>query len=419
MTTRFTVIIPTRERCDTLEWALKTCVTQDYDNFEIIVSDNASTDKTKEVVHSFSDPRIRYLNTGRRVSMSENFEFALSHATEGFIGFIGDDDGLLPNALKNLAPIIEENKCQAIIWPQQIYYWPTFFRPQLANTLSMNLFQYDAPQEVKSEPMLQQLATFKIHYNLLPSFYFGFVHHDVIKTIMNRSGTFFHSIIPDIYSAVAIACVLDSYHISSRAFSLAGQSKHSNGASQLSGQGMEAARFVRENTIPFHNDLVEAPSVAILIAESLLQVREHLGCKTGLTFDMRNVIKAALTEQNLLFNPDLQKVVSDAIREIAFKHGLTDYAEEVIQRARSHPYRLALSEAARSIFVYDPVFDCSKYGSRNIYDASIVFEQLQRKYRPLPMKYLATFAARTGKAKRIMLSALMERADGKIKRATN
>ena len=52
----FTVIIPTRERSDTLQHALHTCVIQDYDNLEILISDNLSQDHTREVVESYKDP---------------------------------------------------------------------------------------------------------------------------------------------------------------------------------------------------------------------------------------------------------------------------------------------------------------------------------------------------------------------------
>jgi glycosyltransferase involved in cell wall biosynthesis len=103
---KFTIIIPTRERCDTLAAALKTCVTQDYDNLEIIVSDNFSQDDTFEVVHSYRDKRIRYINTGQRVGMSTNWEFALSHVENGYVTLIGDDDGLLPGAVPKIAEII-------------------------------------------------------------------------------------------------------------------------------------------------------------------------------------------------------------------------------------------------------------------------------------------------------------------------
>ena len=43
---KFTVVIPTRERCDTLRATLRTCVGQDHDDLTILVSDNASTDPT-------------------------------------------------------------------------------------------------------------------------------------------------------------------------------------------------------------------------------------------------------------------------------------------------------------------------------------------------------------------------------------
>jgi hypothetical protein len=407
MSTRFTVVIPTRERCDTLEWTLRTCVTQDYDNLEIIVSDNNSTDQTEEVVRSFNDPRIRYVNTGRRVSMSENFEFGLSHTSDGYVGFIGDDDGLLPDALTNLDPIVAQNRCQAIVWPVQAYYWPEYFEPQFANTLFMNLPQRDTVREVASITMLQKVSHFRAHYNVLPSLYFGFAHHDVIQAIMKRSGKFFHSITPDVYAGVAIASILDSYHISARAYSLVGVSKHSNGASQLSGQGgtnpqAESVRFVKENTIPFHNQIAYAPTAPILVAEVFLQVRDHLGASNKLAFDMREVIRAALLEQNVVSNPQLQQQVSDAIREIAALQGLEDYAEKTIQRSRSWRHLLALQVAARHVFVLQPVFDCAKFGARNIYDASVIFQRLAQRYRTTSASRLAMLAGRATKARRVI-----------------
>lgn len=121
---KFTVIIPTRERCDTLQSSLRTCVAQDYDNLEIVVSDNASQDRTREVVASFKDPRIRYVNPGRRVSMSHNWEFALSRVTDGYVTIMGDDDGVLPNAIKELDVLTRETGAKAVNWMHGFYGWP-------------------------------------------------------------------------------------------------------------------------------------------------------------------------------------------------------------------------------------------------------------------------------------------------------
>src|SRR3954449_382929 len=123
MAPRMTIIIPTRERCDTLRWAIKTCVTQDYDDLEILISDNASTDATTDVIAEYDDTRIRYVNPGRRLGMSEHWEFAFSHVTSGHLGVIGDDDGLLPGAIEDLARIIDPDR--PLIWPIQQYFWPS------------------------------------------------------------------------------------------------------------------------------------------------------------------------------------------------------------------------------------------------------------------------------------------------------
>ena len=85
MKNKFTILIPTRERADTLYHTIRACLNQTYSNYEVIVSDNYSQDNTYDVVHSFSDSRLKYINTGKRMSMSENFDFALSYVSDGYV----------------------------------------------------------------------------------------------------------------------------------------------------------------------------------------------------------------------------------------------------------------------------------------------------------------------------------------------
>ena len=56
----FSVVIPTYNRACKLKRALETVLNQSFDNFEILVMDDGSTDNTAEVVDSFSDLRIIY-----------------------------------------------------------------------------------------------------------------------------------------------------------------------------------------------------------------------------------------------------------------------------------------------------------------------------------------------------------------------
>ncbi len=113
---RISVVVPTRDRCDTLVASLRTCLDQDYEHCEIIVSDNLSNDGTKEHVTAIRDPRVRYVRTEWRLGMSQNWEFALSHVTGDYVTFVGDDDALLPGALKELSEIIHQTGTHAVTW---------------------------------------------------------------------------------------------------------------------------------------------------------------------------------------------------------------------------------------------------------------------------------------------------------------
>ena len=48
----FTIFIPTRERKDTLIHTINSALSQDYDNFTILISDNASNDGTAQLIES-------------------------------------------------------------------------------------------------------------------------------------------------------------------------------------------------------------------------------------------------------------------------------------------------------------------------------------------------------------------------------
>src|SRR5687768_8165645 len=92
---RFTVIIPTKNRAEYLRHTLRTCMIQGYEPFEVIVSDDGSTDNTREVVSDANrqDSRIRYTRPERGNGMRENFEHALNEVKPGFVIALGGDDG--------------------------------------------------------------------------------------------------------------------------------------------------------------------------------------------------------------------------------------------------------------------------------------------------------------------------------------
>jgi glycosyltransferase involved in cell wall biosynthesis len=102
---RFSVVIPTCDRPSTLYACIQTVVAQSYDNLQIVVQDNASDSRTREVVESFTDKRIVYRRLKARVSMRANSEAGLKAADGEYVIFIGDDDGLSLGAISTLSEI--------------------------------------------------------------------------------------------------------------------------------------------------------------------------------------------------------------------------------------------------------------------------------------------------------------------------
>lgn len=271
---KFNVIIPTRERADVLVHCLRTVVAQDYENLEIIVSDNHSSDDTREVVESFRDKRIRYINTGRRLSMSHNWEFALNHVETGWVTYLGDDDGLYPQALRTLNDLIVRHNVEAVSSRYGTFQWPNHFPDSMDGHLRIPLSSSAVIKD--SFDMLKKALEGHIHYSRLPNLYHGSAASlDLINRARDPMGRFFCSINPDVYSAVALSAVSGRYLSVDQPIAIAGLSCHSIGES-FTGQSISVDQkpsqaFLSEDNIPFHSTLILSKSIQIMLFECYLQ----------------------------------------------------------------------------------------------------------------------------------------------------
>lgn len=370
---KMTVIIPTRERPDTLEKCLKTVVAQDYDNLEIIVSDNFSCDSTEDVVRSYNDMRITYLNTGKRLSMSHNWEFALSHVADGWVTILGDDDGLLPASLTKVAGIIESTDIQAIRSRECSYSWPSL----TGKEFSLLVIPLQSNYEVRdSKTWLSRVLNGYAAYPELPMMYHGgFVSMSVLKEIKGRTGAFYRSCVPDVYSAIAISSVIKSYIYSHEPFAIDGVSGHSTGRSYFSGEKKSelspAQKFRSEENIPYHKDIPLSAdgdyplSIQVIVYESFLQ-------SMILRSDMQGNIHAQQLEVILATAGKHEAAVREWGKIFATMHGLN--FESVQSNARRKRLLLKLYSAPRFV---PGVINTYLVGSpevpiKDVYDASIV-----------------------------------------------
>jgi glycosyltransferase involved in cell wall biosynthesis len=104
---KVSVIIPTYNRAELLRSAIESARNQTFKDLEIIVSDDKSTDHTREVVESFKDPRIKYvLNEGKKgPSATRNTAILVSEGE--YIAFLDDDDEWLPDKLQRQVELLD------------------------------------------------------------------------------------------------------------------------------------------------------------------------------------------------------------------------------------------------------------------------------------------------------------------------
>lgn len=250
MTSKVTIVIPTRERPDTLAASLRTALNQDWPNLEVVVSDNFSSPATAEVVSATNDPRVTYLNTGRRLSMSHNWEFAISGIKEGWIALIGDDDGLLPNSIGRIVRLAETFGVEALSSNTCSYNWPS---RMASNQAILTVPMVRGEEIVDAGAALKRLIDWNVDGLVLPHLYSGgLVRAELVHRIRDIKGSFFQSQIPDVYSGVAITSAINKYLFTREPFAVSGGSRHSNGAALFK---MERTAFLDEGNIPFHPDL--------------------------------------------------------------------------------------------------------------------------------------------------------------------
>jgi len=98
-----TVAITTHNRSPLLQRALQGVLAQTYANLDVLVSDDASTDDTPELMARVDDPRVRYLRIEKPIGIAGNYQNALDHARGELFMILNDDDELEPEAIEELA----------------------------------------------------------------------------------------------------------------------------------------------------------------------------------------------------------------------------------------------------------------------------------------------------------------------------
>ena len=243
MNKKIYIVIPTKSREKTLVFSIKTALSQDYDNFQVIVSDNYSDANVRSIVSQFNDDRLIYQRSNKPLCMRDSWEFALSGVSgSGLVHFMGDDNGLVPGALRRVNEIHQLTGAKVIHSEVVDYIWPDTLTERCGLYVPLSKDYY----KISSKRALNGAFNLFFGFSKLPTINVAFVDTAVIEKAKEYGrGRYFLASNPDVYSAFINTFVEDSYIYSHYPFIVNGASSARTGAS--SQKNAVTSTFIEDN----------------------------------------------------------------------------------------------------------------------------------------------------------------------------
>ena len=232
----FSVVVPTRNRGHLLRSCLHSALCQTIDNYEVLVSDNSSSDNTAAVVREMRDPRIRYVRTPSDLSMPDSWEFALNHARGEFITYLCDDDAILPQLLESIEGVITSSNAEVISWASCVYYHSNWFEPRYRNELHVAPYEGETETRDARETIREIYASLRA-YSHSPRMVHSMCRKTVIDRVRKRTGRLFHKTAPDYASAIGLLSQVDSHVYVDFPWHVLGTARESNRIESLAYDG--------------------------------------------------------------------------------------------------------------------------------------------------------------------------------------
>jgi len=116
--------IPVYNGQEKVEKALYSLLNQTYRNIQVLISDNASTDNTRDICERIcaEDERVSYLRHPVNLGLTANFNAVLDRAQGDYFMWLGHDDWLSENYIEACQEALDENPDVSLVAGQTVYY---------------------------------------------------------------------------------------------------------------------------------------------------------------------------------------------------------------------------------------------------------------------------------------------------------
>lgn len=399
---RFSIVIPTRSRPQTLGFTLQTCLNQNYDNYEIVVCDNCGSTETEETVKAIDSARIVYHRSNVPLCMRDNWELAYRFTRGDYVIYIGDDDGLAPYALHQLDAFLRKHDTQAVTWKCGAYTWPDVGQRELANQLKIPVSRQLTWRDGHSA--IRAVLGGRMQANWLPNLYHGLVSRKVLEQILAKSNQLFGGYMVDTYSSFAVAYFSGRYAHLGAPMSISGFSgdSHNIAFNYLRGKHANMQRYQEDNArsgVALHPWIPYLPTGWTCVGDSYLAARQDLFADDkSMLFDRKFYIERLLdkppidepSDWLLMIDVIRQTLGDDADLAAWFERRIVGLKPKVTAR---ESYR-NLWEDLRGISLY---VNSKDYGVSNVAEAvELMTKVLNYSQNPIswssgPLEYVGLF----------------------------
>ena len=155
-----------------LEETLDSLLAQTFDDFEIIISDNASTDRTAFICHSYmsKDSRIRYVRNETNLGAAFNYNRTFELSSGKYFKWAASDDLCAPDYLAKCVSVLEAH-------PETVLCYP---RTTIINENGKPIRQYHDGLDLRS-PNVSERFSWAVQRILECNAVFGLIRSDVLR----------------------------------------------------------------------------------------------------------------------------------------------------------------------------------------------------------------------------------------------
>ncbi|MDQ2192059.1 glycosyltransferase family 2 protein [Vibrio anguillarum] len=227
------IVIATHNRQKYAVHSIESILAYTHENVEVVVSDTSESDSLKSLLEKYSHiSRLKYTHHTQRLSMTENYNFAVESSMGEYVCLIGDDDSVCPE-IERVIELMKEREV-SVLSPRIIatYSWPDFITKvwgdKHAGKLYIDKFSGDWKRCDSKKKLQQALRNACQGTDELPKLYHGIVQKTLLEKIKEKNGNYFLGISPDISIAISLAAQTEEYYTLDYPVTIPGASGGSN-----------------------------------------------------------------------------------------------------------------------------------------------------------------------------------------------